>query len=141
MKRLLLFFAFILCVNFSNAQVLDSWSLLKEEGGVSVFYQLIPCESDQNIDPVELVNLEDLRHETFKLKIINNNTTSKNITFSKVTKTDDSDELQTISVVTGTTLLETCETAPKIMLTKQHEDKYPIAVTDFLNEFIINIEN
>ncbi|SHI28844.1 hypothetical protein [Algibacter luteus] len=119
----------------------DSWTLLKEESNIQIFYELIPCESGQNIDPIEFAEQGDLRHETFKLKIINNNASSKSITFSKVTTTNNSDELETISVVSGTTLLQTCESAPKMMLTKQYQDQYPIAVTDFLNEFIINIEN
>ena len=74
MKRFLLFFAFIFCANFSNAQVSDSWLLLKEEANIQIFYEIVPCESGQNIDPIELVEQGDLRHETFKLKIINKNT-------------------------------------------------------------------
>ena len=137
-----LFLGIIVLMLFStHLYAQGSWTLLKEEANVQVFYELIPCENGQNMDPIEFSEQGDLRHETFKLKIINNNASSKSITFSKVTTTDDSDELEIISVVSGTTLLQTCETAPKMMLTKQYQDEYPIAVTDFLNEFIINIEN
>jgi hypothetical protein len=136
------FFGIIVLMLFSfQTYAQDNWTLLKEEAGIQVYYQPVDCETQFDVEPLELITAMENRHETFKLKVINSNTSSKSITFSKVTKTDTSDELITVSVNAGTTMFETCEASPKLILTKQDGDKYPIAFTDFLNEFSLTIEN
>lgn len=117
-----------------------TWTLLKEESGVKVYYQITECDSKEVIDPLEWVD-GDPTHQTFQLKLVNENGGDKSITFSKLTKTDDSDELETITIPSGTTLLETCEAAPKMKLTKEDGDLLPIAVTDFLTAFILTIND
>jgi hypothetical protein len=124
-----------------NAFGQDSWTLIKDESGVKIYYQIEKCESQKDIDPIDMMTSEDLSHDTFKLKVINNNVSSRSITFSKVTKMDNSDEMTSIIATNGTTLLETCSSAPKMMLTKQESDQFPISVNDFINAFIITIEN
>lgn len=128
---------FMLCTLQTFAQ--DNWTLLKEESNVQVFYQSVVCVSAQDLDPLDTEAVDD-SHDSFKLKIVNNNASSTSVTFSKITKTDDSDELKTITVPSGTTLLESCEAAPKLFLTKQEGDQYPIAFTDFLDAFILTIQ-
>lgn len=118
----------------------DDWTLLKEENGVKVYYKVAACDSDAVIDPLDWAN-GDPTHETFQLKLVNENSEDKSVTFSKVTKTDDSDELETITISSGTTLLETCTAAPKMMLTKLEGDQLPIAMTDFLAAFTFTINN
>lgn len=136
------FFGIIVLMFFSiQTYAQDSWTLLKEEASVQVYYQPVDCATQFDVEPLDLITAMENRHETFKLKVINSNTSSKSITFSKVTKTDTSDELITVSVNTGTTLFETCEASPKISLTKQNGDKYPVSFADFINEFILTIEN
>ena len=128
---------FMLCTLQTFSQ--DNWTLLKEESNVQVFYQSVVCVSAQDLDPLDTEAADD-SHDSFQLKIVNNNASSTSVTFSKITKMDDSDELNTIMVPSGTTLLETCGVAPKLILTKQEGDQYPIAFTDFLNEFILTIQ-
>jgi hypothetical protein len=137
------FFGIIVLMLFSlQTYAQDNWTLLKEESGIQVYYQPVDCATQFDVvDPLDLMAAAENRHELLKLKVINSNTSSKSITFSKVTKTDDSDELITVSVSTGTTLFETCEASPKMSLTKQNGDKYPVSFTDFLNEFTLTIEN
>ena len=137
------FFGIIVLMLFSfQTYAQDNWTLLKEEAGIQVYYQPVDCATQFDVvEPLELITAMENRHQTFKLKVINSNTSSKSITFSKVTKTDTSDELITVSVNAGTTLFETCEASPKLILTKQDGDQYPIAFTDFLNEFSLTIEN
>ena len=125
---------FMLCTLQTFAQ--DNWTLLKEESNVQVFYQSVECASAIDLDPLAI----DDKHDSFKLKIVNNNASSTSVTFSKITKLDDSDELNTITVPSGTTLLETCGVAPKLILTKQEGDQYPVAVKDFLDAFILIIQ-
>lgn len=142
-QRKKFFFSIIVLMLFSlQTYAQDNWTLLKEEAGVQVYYQPVDCATQFDVvDPLDLMAAVENRHELLKLKVINSNSTSKSITFSKVTKTDDSDELLTVSVSTGTTLFETCEASPKISLTKQNGDKYPVSFADFMNEFILTIEN
>lgn len=118
----------------------DPWTLLKEENGVKVYYQVSACDSDASADPLDMLE-GDLGSEAFQLKIINDNPGSKSITYPKITKLDDSDELETISVASGTTLLETCETAPKIILTQAEGDQYPTSITEFVAAFQIIIND
>lgn len=135
-----LFLGIIVLMLFSiQTYAQDTWTLLKEESNVQVFYQAVQCVTAQNLDPLDIEAVDD-RHDSFKLKIVNNSASNTSVTFSKITKTDDSDELKTITVPSGTTLLESCEVAPKLILTKQDGDQYPIAVTDFLNAFILTIQ-
>ena len=65
----------------------DSWTLLKEESNVQVFYMSVACIGMTNVDPLDTHTGHD-SHETFKLKIINNNSTDVpiSLTFSKITK-------------------------------------------------------
>ena len=120
----------------------DSWTLLKEESNVQVYYLTSTCGSMADIDPLDVGTTPD-DYEIFKLKINNNNAASitTTLTFSEITKIDDSDETRTISIPSGTTILESCEEAPKLILSKQDGDQFPIAFTDYLNDFIINIQN
>ena len=64
----------------------DNWTPLKEEAGIQVYYQPVDCATQFDVEPLELITAMENRHETFKLKVINSNTSSKSITFSKVTK-------------------------------------------------------
>lgn len=129
----------LMLISFQSYGQTD-WILLKEESGVKVYYHITACDSEQSTDPLEMLE-GDSDHETFRLKIVNDNGESKSITFSKVTKTDDSDELETITISSGTTLLETCEAAPKMILTQAESDQYPISVTDFVAAFQITIND
>ena len=135
------FFGIVVLMFFSfQTYGQDSWTLLKEESNVQVYYMTVACGSMEDLDPLNIAAVDD-SHETFKLKFINNNASSVPVTFSKITKVDDSDEINLITVPPGTTLLETCEAAPKLILTKQQGDQYPIAVSDFLNDFKITIQD
>ncbi len=139
-RKLLTSILFLVMLSFQTFAQDDTWTLLKEENGVKVYYQITPCDSEQSDDPLEMLE-GDSDHETFRLRIVNDNGESKSITFSKVTKTDDSDELETITISSGTTLLETCEAAPKMILTQTESDQYPISVTDFVAAFQITIND
>lgn len=118
------------------------WILLKEVSGITVYYKIIKCESQDIInnptsfDPSSIDN-----HETFALKFVNSNSTSKSISFSKITMIDDNSKMRTISINTGTTILESCETSAKLMLTQNPNDGYPISFNDYLNEFKLTTNN
>jgi len=120
----------------------NEWTLLKEVSGIKVYYKISKCESQDlitnptNFDPLLIDN-----HETFALKFVNENSTSKTISFSKITRTDGSDEMQAISLRSGATVLESCESAAKLILSKKSGDNYPISVTEFLQEFKLTINN
>jgi hypothetical protein len=120
----------------------DEWVLLKEVSGITVYYKIIKCESQDlinnptSIDPSSIDN-----HETFALKFVNDNSTSKSISFSKITKTNGSDEMEAISLSPGTTIIESCETTAKLMLTQNTDDGYPISFNDYLNEFKLTTNN
>lgn len=131
---------FLMLVSFQSYAQNDSWTLLKEESGVKVYYKVAACDSDAVIDPLEWVN-GDPTHETFQLKLVNENNEDKSVTFSKVTKTDDSDEFEIITISSGTTLLESCKASPKLRLTKTEGDHFPVAMTDFLIDFQITIKD
>ena len=128
----------VILMSFGQSYGQDAWTLLKEEAGVKVYYQIAECDSEDLIDPLEWAD-GDPTHQTFQLKLVNENSSDKSITFSKLTKTDDSDELETITIHSGITLLETCEAAPKMKLTKMEGDHLPTAVTEFLTSFVFTI--
>lgn len=130
----------LILVSFQSYAQNDSWTLLKEESGVKVYYKVAACDSDAVIDPLEWVN-GDPAHETFQLKFVNDNNADKSVTFSKVTKTDDSDELETITIPVGNTLLESCTAAPKMMLTKMTGDHLPVSVIDYLSAFTLTVND
>lgn len=115
----------------------DDWTLLKEENGVKVYYQIADCNSSVSDDPLDLIN--STIYQILKLKLVNESSDSKSVTFSKVTKADDGDEFETTEIVVGTTLIEDCETSPKITLTQTPNDNYPISVEEFLKAFSITI--
>ena len=120
----------------------DEWVLLKEVSGIKVYYKISKCESQNDVsDPLKMT--EDLpdTHETFNLKFVNENATSRSISFSKTTTTDGSDEIQTISISSGTTIIDSCESTAKLILTRKVGDKYPSSVSGFLQNFKLTINN
>lgn len=116
----------------------SDWTLLKEESGVKVYYQIAQCDGQESDDPLDMLE-GNSREDILKLKFVNGASSVKSVTYAKVTKNDEVDELETIEIVVGTTIVETCEASPKIILTQQAGDNYPIAVNDFLEEFTITI--
>ena len=126
--------------NFEKPYI--EWTLLKEVSGITVYYKISKCESQTNIvDPLNFDPSTLDNHETFALKFVNNNATSKSINFSKVTTTDGSDEMQTITINIGTTIIESCEATAKLILTQNSSDTYPVSVTAFLDEFKLTTNN
>lgn len=132
--------AFLILFSFQTYAQDQNWTLLKEENGVKVYYQIAECDSEEIIDPLQWAN-GDPAHETFQLKFVNDNNADKSVTFSKVTKTDDSDELETITIPAGNTLLESCAAAPKMMLTKMTGDHLPVSVIDYLSAFTLTVND
>lgn len=131
-------------VNNQNSNTSDDeWTLLKKVSDISVYYKISECETQINVtDPSNFDPAHALdNHQLFQLKFVNDNTTSKSINFSKITTTDGSDEMQTISINTGTTIIESCETTAKLILTKTAGDNYPISVNEYLEEFKFTINN
>lgn len=118
----------------------SDWTLLKEEQGVKVFYKIATCQEQQAPDPTNLETL-DSGYDSFHLKIVNENDSQRVVTFSKETKTNGSNQLETLTVSAGTTKLETCEKAPKLILTQKEGDNWPIAVADFLEAFVFTIND
>jgi hypothetical protein len=116
----------------------DSWILLKEESGVKIYYQITQCDSQETVDPLELLE-GNSREDILKLKFVNGGSSVQSVTYAKVTKNAEVDELETIELGVGTTIVATCETLPKIILTQQADDNYPITVNDFLEVFTITI--
>jgi len=114
----------------------DEWVLLKEVSGIKVYYKINKCESTSNLtDPLKMTEAHLNSHETFGLKFVNENTTSTSISFSKITTTDGTDEMQTISISSGTTIIDSCESTAKLILTRKAGDKYPTSITAYLQEF------
>lgn len=118
----------------------ESWTLLKEENGVRVFYQIAKCNSSSDVDPLKWAN-GDPTFDLFQLKIVNNNETAKDISYSHITKTDGSNEKRSVTASPGETLLEGCDKAPHLKLTSAENDNYPVAFTDFLEVFSLSIND
>ena len=120
----------------------DEWVLLKEVSGIKVYYKINKCESTSNLtDPLKMTEAHLNSHETFGLKFVNENTTSTSISFSKITTTDGTDEMQTISISSGTTIIDSCESTAKLILTRKAGDKYPTSITAYLQEFKLTTNN
>ncbi len=117
-----------------------NWTLLKEERGVKVYYQIAECDEERTQDPTDLYSMS-ASYDLFQLKIVNENAGEKSVTFSKDIKTDNSNQLETLTVSVGTTTIESCDSAPKIILTSREGDNRPIAVTDFLEAFVFTVNN
>tara|TARA_R110001592_G_scaffold76723_6_gene231377 strand:+ start:1072 stop:1572 length:501 start_codon:yes stop_codon:yes gene_type:complete len=132
---------FMVLMSFQSYGQDETWKLLKEESGIKVYYQIVKCDTPPDVSDPLNIDVSSIGHQTFQLKLVNDNVGDKSITFSKVTKTNDSDELQSITIGSGTTLLETCEASPKLILTKIEGDNFPIAVTDFLTAFTFTIND
>lgn len=118
----------------------DDWTLFRELDGVQVFYHISDCDNQESLDPLDMGNAIPAGH-TFQLKFVNSNPSSRSVSFSKITKTDGSDEMESISISSGITLLDSCDDSPKMILTQQSGDNYPVAVTDFLEAFKITIND
>jgi hypothetical protein len=120
----------------------DEWVLLKETSGVKVYYKISNCEDQNNlVNPLDFDPNTMVHHQTFQLKFINENLSIKSISFSKITTNDGYDEMETISIIPGTTILDSCESAAKLILTKELGDKYPISITDYLLDFKLTTNN
>jgi hypothetical protein len=120
----------------------EEWTLLKEISGIQVYYQISNCDKQKNT--LDLTNLDEItndNHQTFKLKFINTTSESKSISFSKTTTINDSDEIETITINPGTTLIESCENTAKLILTQNSGDKYPVSVSDYINSFKLTTNN
>lgn len=136
---LLIFFVFT--VSSSYSQTSGEWTQLSENKGITVYYQIAAGSSEPVlIDPMNL-QIPETGHETFRLKIVNANENAKSVTFSKKTKTDGNNELTTLEVNPGTTVLESYEEAPKLILTKIAGDQYPVSISDFLTAFVFTIND
>lgn len=137
--RTLLGISLLMLLSFqSNGQ--EDWVLFKELSGVQVFYHISDCDSQETPDPFDLEDASPDGH-SFQLKFVNSNSSSKSVSYSRVTKTDGSDEMETLSISSGITLVESCDDSPKMILTQQSGDGYPIAMTDFLEAFKITIND
>lgn len=120
----------------------NEWTLLKEVSGIKVYYKISKCESTSNLtDPLKMTEAHLNSHETFGLKFVNENSTSTSVSFSKVTTTDGTDEMQTISISSGTTIIDSCESTAKLILTRKDGDKYPTSITKYLQEFKLTTNN
>jgi hypothetical protein len=120
----------------------NEWVLLKEVSGIKVYYKISKCESQNDVsDPLKMVEAHLNSHETFGLKFVNENATSTSISFSKITTTDGTDEMQTISISSGITIIDSCESTAKLILTRKADDKYPTSITAYLQEFKLTINN
>ena len=107
---LLLVFSFLSLIKVDKIATYNNqtvaWTLLKEVSGITVYYKIINCEEQNNfIDPTTLDPNSMNHHEIFQLKFVNENSSSKSISFSKITMIGDS-EMKTISISLGTTILE-----------------------------------
>ena len=118
----------------------NSWTLLKEESGVQVYYQIAECSSSADVDPLEWAN-GDPTYDLFQLKIVNSNGSDKDVSYSHITKADGSHETRSVTASPGETLLEGCDNAPHLKLTSAENDNYPVAFTDFLEAFSLSIND
>ncbi len=123
-------------------ETVKEWVLLKNVSGIKVYYKISKCESQNNlIDPIKMAENHLNSHETFGLKFVNENSTSKSISFSKSATTNDTDEMRTISISSGTTIIDSCESSAKLILTRKTGDKYPTSVSEYLQKFKLTVNN
>ncbi|WP_286748137.1 hypothetical protein [Roseivirga sp. UBA1976] len=129
----------LMLISISTQAQEDNWTLLKESDGVKVFYQPEACQSQSVPDPLQAATI-GFGHQTLKLKFVNSNSSNRSVTFSKVTK-NSSNELHSLNLAPGTTLLDKCDEAPRIILNQQKDDDYPVAFSDYIKAFELTINN
>lgn len=124
-----------------NSYGQEVWSLLKNENYVSIYYQILDCVNSEDLDHEARLDQEEIEHQSLLLKIVNNNSSSKTIKFSKITKVDKIDSYQAITFEKGTTILTSCSLVPKIILDDNPQSNYPKTYSEFFENLIVNVEN
>ncbi len=137
-SKILSSIAFLMLLSFQTYGQDESWTLLKEESGVKVYYQIAPC--DEAVDAVAPVGDPTQNHQHLKLKIENSNSSNIGVEWDQEIKTTDNEGLIDITVDSGQTVIEECSMAPHVRLTVTSSDNYPTSFKEFLELVRITIK-
>ncbi|OEK01388.1 hypothetical protein BFP97_07590 [Roseivirga sp. 4D4] len=135
--RINLSIIFLLLISFQTYGQSD-WTLLKDEGGVTISYQVAQVTPEINSEAVAVAPADLPQY--LKLKIENSNSTDITVSWKQEIKTDGNSGLINFIANPGESIIDNRSMVPLLQLTRAENDQYPKSFTEYMDLFTITIK-